>query len=51
MTFISYIDPSYWSLVIQLVIGAFVTSIVTVKLWWNRAVDLLAGLFGRRSGD
>jgi hypothetical protein len=48
---VSYIDPSSGSLVFQLIAGAFITSIVTIKLWWNRAKDVITGLFGRRNED
>jgi hypothetical protein len=48
---ISYIDPSSGSLIFQLIAGAFLTSILTIKLWWNRAKDKVSSLFGSRRED
>ena len=47
----SYIDPSSGSLVLQLIAGAFLGSILTIKLWWNRATDKIKKMFVRKSED
>jgi hypothetical protein len=48
---IAYIDPSSGSLVFQVIIGTIVRGLVTINLWWGRAIDKLTGLFGRRRED
>ena len=48
---VSYIDPSSGSLVFQLIAGAFLGSILTVKLWWTRVKIKISSLFGDRSED
>ena len=48
---ISYIDPSSGSLIFQLIAGAFLGSLLTIKLWWSRAKDKISDLFGGRRED
>ena len=48
---ISYIDPSYGALIFQLIAGALLGSLLTVKLWWDRAKDKVIDLFGGRRED
>ena len=48
---VAYIDPSYGSLVLQVIIATIVGGLVTIKLWWGGAIDKLTGLFGRRRED
>jgi hypothetical protein len=48
---LSYIDPSSGSLIFQLIGAAILGSLVTIKLWWNRAIDKITGLFGGQRDD
>ena len=49
---IGYIDPSFGSLVFQVIAATILGSILTVRLWWHRVTDKIGGLFGqRREGE
>lgn len=37
----AYIDPGTGALVVQILLAAIATAIVTVKLWWSRLLAIL----------
>lgn len=39
----AYIDPATGSLILQVLFGAIVTAIATIKLWWHK----FKGLFSK----
>jgi len=47
----AYLDPGTGSLIIQLLIGAFLGLLLTTKLWWMRFKLLLARVFRGNKKD
>ena len=41
----AYIDPGTGSLIIQMIAGAFLASLMTVKLWWYRMTGFFTKVF------
>ena len=33
----AYIDPGTGSLIVQVIIAAFATALITIKMWWYKA--------------
>lgn len=49
---IGYIDPSFGSLVFQVIAATILGGILTIRLWWGRVTEKIGGLFGqRREGE
>ena len=47
----AYLDPGTGSMLLQLLIGAVVAAMFTVKLYWYRLKAFLGRLAGRRPAD
>ena len=47
----AYLDAGTGSLIIQLVIGAFLGLLLTAKLWWMKLKMLLGQVFGGSKKD
>jgi len=41
----AYIDPGTGSLILQLIAGAFLGSLMTVKIWWYRMTGFVSRIF------
>lgn len=49
---IAYIDPSFGSLVFQVIAGTILGGLLTMRLWWSRLRYKVSGILGmRREGD
>lgn len=44
----AYIDPGTGALVIQALIGAMATALVTIRLWWSKLTTLVRTVFGAK---
>lgn len=45
----AYLDPGSGSLIFQLVIGAVLGTLVTMRMYWSRVKRFVRGIFGGKS--
>ena len=43
-----YIEPNLIALLFQGLVGAVIIGLATIKMWWSRVSDIIAGLFTSR---
>jgi len=48
---VGYIDPSFGSLIFQVVAGTIFGALLTLRLWWSRVKQSLLGIFGQSTTD
>lgn len=45
----AYLDPGSGSLIFQLIIGAVLGTLVTLRMYWSRVKRFIRGIFGGKS--